>query len=153
MEYASQLTQQAMHYVSSLIVHGVFERFPNLHFAIKEYGVTWLPTVMWRLDQEYETLKRESPWVKRLPSEYIREHIRLSTQPIESSPQSGGTAEFLATVPGIEDMLCFSSDFPHYSMDQPGFIARLLPREWHRKVFLENACEMYGWDVPAEAAA
>jgi predicted TIM-barrel fold metal-dependent hydrolase len=153
MEYVSQLTQQAMHYVSSLIVHGVFEKFPSLHFLIKEYGVTWLPTVMWRLDQQYDRLRCESPWVKKLPSEYIKQHIKLSTQPIEASPKFGGTAKLLSTIDGIEELLCFSTDFPHYSMDQPSYIARLLPQEWHRRVFLENACSIYGWSAPEEESA
>ena len=153
-EAQSQFTQQAHHYISSLITGGTFEKFPTLKFVIKEYGVAWLPYVMWRLDQNYDLLKHESPWVKRWPSEYIRSNIKLSTQPFEESPEGKGVvAEFLSTVDGIEDLLCFSSDYPHYSMDDPTYVARLLPAAWHRKVFCENACASYGWRAPVEAAA
>jgi predicted TIM-barrel fold metal-dependent hydrolase len=148
-EYLSQASQQAMHYISSLIVHGTFERHPNLHIIIKEFGVAWLPALMWRLDDSYELLRRESPWVKRRPSEVIHDHVRLSTQPIEESPDSrGALAELLVTVDGVEDMLCFSSDYPHATMDEPGFVARQLPRAWHRKLFCDNACAAYGWTPP-----
>lgn len=149
LEYASQCSQQAMHYISSFIVHGVFEKYPGLHVMIKEYGVAWLPPLMWRLDNEYECLRRESPWVKKWPSEYIRKHVKLSTQPIEESPRRDGTAEFLQIVEGIEDCLCFSTDYPHYTMDLPDYVARLLPATWHRKVFCDNACAFYGWPLPA----
>ena len=147
-EAGSQCTQQAMHYVSSLIVHGVFEKYPDLHVMIKEYGVAWLPPFLWRLDQEYELLRLESPWVKKWPSEYVRAHIKLSTQPIEDSPRRGGTVEFLELFDGIEELLCFSTDYPHQSMDYPEYIARLLPAAWHRKVFCDNACSVYGWELP-----
>jgi hypothetical protein len=150
-ESVSLWHQQAMHYISSLITHGVFEKFPDLHFTFKEYGVAWLPSLMWRLDENYASLKRESPWVRDLPSNYIRRNIRLSTQPIESSPNARGLADYLGTVEGIEDILCFSSDYPHFSMDEPAFLARQLPKEWHRKIFCENACNVFGWKLPDEA--
>jgi uncharacterized protein len=153
-EAQSQFTQQAQHYISSLISGGTFEKFPSLKFVIKEYGVAWLPYVMWRLDQDYDLLRHESPWVKRWPSDYIRSNIKLSTQPFEESPDGKSVvADFLANVDGIEDLLCFSSDYPHYSMDDPTYVARLLPAAWHRKVFCDNACASYGWQAPVEAVA
>jgi predicted TIM-barrel fold metal-dependent hydrolase len=145
--------QTAMHYVSSLIVHGVFEKFPNLKFVIKEYGISWLPWLMWRLDQEYELLKRETPWVKRLPSEYIRDHIKVSTQPIETGARNSDVATYMSSVEGIEDLLCFSTDYPHGTMDDPLYAARIFPNEWHRKIFCDNACRSYGWTPPVEAPA
>ena len=145
----SQYSQQASHYLSSLIVHGVFEKYPNLRFIIKEYGLGWLPAVLWRLDAEYTMLKRESPWVRRLPSEILLQHVKLDTQPFEDSPDDRhGLATLLSTVDGVEDMLCFATDYPHGSMDEPGYVARRLPSEWHSKVFCVNACEVYGWSVP-----
>jgi predicted TIM-barrel fold metal-dependent hydrolase len=148
-EAVSQFGQQAMHYISSLIVHGVFEKYPTLHFTFKEYGISWLPYLMMRLDQNYELLRYESPWVKKLPSDYIREHVKVSTQPIEESPDDeNGVAKLLDTIDGMEDLLCFSSDYPHYSTDEPDFVARQLPAKWHRKVFCDNACVAFGWTPP-----
>jgi predicted TIM-barrel fold metal-dependent hydrolase len=92
----------------------------------------------------------ESPWVKRWPSEYIHDHIKLSTQPVEAGPRAAkGWVDLMATVDGIEDILCFSSDYPHYSFDDPLHIAQILPEGWINKIFFENACETYGWDFPA----
>jgi uncharacterized protein len=150
-EELSQWSQQAMHYISSLIVHGVFEKYPNLHVVFKEYGVAWLPSLMLRLDDHTDLLRRESPWVKRWPSEYIQKHIKVSTQPIEESPDGRSRLiDLLQTVDGMDDVLCFSTDYPHWSMDEPEYVARLLPTPWLRKVFCDNACVAFNWRPPAD---
>lgn len=149
-EFASLQSQQAQHHISSFIVHGVFEKFPSLHLVVKEYGIAWLPSLIWRLDQYYDMLRLESPWVKKRPSEYIHEFVKLATQPIETSPDSAsGLAEILQTVDGMEDILCYSSDYPHITFDDPDYVARQLPNGWERKVFCDNACSAYGWKPPA----
>jgi predicted TIM-barrel fold metal-dependent hydrolase len=146
--FGSQITQQAHHYISSMIVHGVFEKYPDTRVLVEEYGIAWLPWLMWRLDEQYGRLREESPWVKKWPSEYIRKHIKLSTQPIEDVAKTSDLAELLQMVDGIEDLLCFSSDYPHHTMDDPSYAARVFPKSWHHKIFLENACRTYNWDLP-----
>ena len=39
---------------------------------------------MWRLDKNWKGLRREVPWVDRLPSEMIRESVRLTAQPLDA---------------------------------------------------------------------
>jgi predicted TIM-barrel fold metal-dependent hydrolase len=148
-EHVSQLGQGGMNYVSSFVVHGVFEKFPTLRVLMVEYGLAWIPTLLWRLDREYPMLRSESPWVRRLPSEYILDHISFSTQPIEESPDDkNGLSDLLATIDGIENNLCFSTDYPHITMDDPHYVARLLPTAWQSKVFFENACRVYNLPAP-----
>jgi predicted TIM-barrel fold metal-dependent hydrolase len=142
------MAQEAMHHITSFIVHGVFEKYPTLKVIVKEFGVSWLPYLMWRLDDRYDLLKLESPWVKRWPSEYIRDHVLLDTQPLEESPDPKGLHEALSTVDGIDEMLCFATDYPHLSFDDPNYVARKLPSEWSRKVMCDNASAAYGWAPP-----
>jgi predicted TIM-barrel fold metal-dependent hydrolase len=52
----------------------------------------------------------------------------------------------------MEDMLCFSTDYPHLTFDDPNYIARLLPAEWHSKIFFDNAVDFFGWQSDAKAA-
>jgi len=147
----SQGSQQAMHYISSLLVHGVFEQWPGLRLLLAEYGIGWLPYAMWRLDQTYPLLKLESPWVKRLPSEVIREHVRVSTQPLEEDfGDRSGLFDLLSCIDGVERLLCFSSDYPHWTMDEPDYVARRLPEAWRPLVMNDNACELF--DLPVRAA-
>ncbi len=63
--------------------HGVFDKYPELRVTMIESSWTWVPSTMWRLDHNYRSLRREVPWVKRMPSSYIREQVRFTTQPME----------------------------------------------------------------------
>jgi predicted TIM-barrel fold metal-dependent hydrolase len=137
----------AMHHVTSLIVHGVFEKWPTTKVVIKEHGTAWLPYLMWRLDRNYETLKLESKWVKKWPSEYIREHIKLGSQPLEEMPDPNDLKKLYLSV-DMEDLLCFATDYAHTGFDDPNNIVRRLPDGWARKVMCDNACEHYGWTPP-----
>ena len=52
-----------------------------------EAGFGWLPALGLAARQALERLRDEVPHLKRLPSEYIREHVWLTTQPMEE-PES-----------------------------------------------------------------
>lgn len=145
LEWHTLIAQPMQHHLVSMITHGVFEKFPKLHILFIEIGVTWLPWLMWNMDAMYPLLKSESPWVKRLPSEYMRQHIRLTTQPLEMSPSGQAFIDLLSSVDGIDDMICFASDYPHWDTDDPRFVINRFPRHWRAKIFYNNAAKMYGW--------
>ena len=102
----------------SLVTEGVFDRFPSLRVVLVESGVSWLPSLLWRLDKEWKGLRKEVPWVRRLPSEYIREHVRLTTQPLDIPANGGRFSDILDQI-GSDDMLLFASDFPHWHSAAP----------------------------------
>lgn len=129
--------------VISLVAEGVFDRFPALRVALIESGVTWLPSLMWRLDKEWKGLRKEVPWVRRLPSEYIREHVRLTTQPFDFPLDNAELGEIVEQFSG-DSLLMFATDFPHWHTDAPvdAFLNQLTP-EAGRKILRDNAAEFY----------
>jgi uncharacterized protein len=143
------LCETGMGHVASLIAHGVFERWPNLRFVLIECGVAWLPAILWRLDADYKALRKETPWLERLPSEYARDHIRLTTQPLEQAPDKRHLWSVLEAIDG-EHTLLFASDYPHWDFDDPTQVP--LPPEWKPRIFGENARELYGLPVAREHA-
>jgi predicted TIM-barrel fold metal-dependent hydrolase len=149
----------ALH-IASMIMHGVFERHPKLKLLISECGLFWVPWLATTLDDRYDLMRRESRWVRKRPSEYMRERTRYATQPIEATPADREEmVDYLKVVDGIEEMLCFSTDYPHWDSDMPSYIRSILPKSWHDKVFRENGLDVFrlpsrGADrVPAAATA
>jgi uncharacterized protein len=122
----------------SLIVEGVFDRFANLRVALVEGGWTWLPSLMWRIDKDWKGLRREVPWNTRPPSEYIHERMRLTLQPIDAPPDR---LLQLLTQLGSDDMLLYSSDYPHW---HDAVLPEDLDKTLARKILRDNAAAFYG---------
>ncbi len=129
--------------VTSLVIEGVFERIPGLRVVLVEGGLAWLPALCWRLDKHWRRLRDEVPHVRRLPSEYVREHIWVTTQPIEEPERPEDLAETLAWIGW--DRVMFSTDYPHWDQDDPRYAVRTaLPERETRMLFRENAFALYG---------
>ncbi|WHY59677.1 amidohydrolase family protein [Cytobacillus firmus] len=141
-EWHSTLPIIAMREIPSLVFEGVFERFPNLKFAFIEYGFAWLAHIMWRLDKNWKGLRQEVPWLKTLPSEYIRRHIRIGTQPIEEPFKPNHLLELIQMLKA-EDMLLFCSDYPHWDGDNLQRIFLRFPEELKNKIYYENALNTF----------
>lgn len=139
LEWHTLLQQPTLTHFASFIVHGTFEKFPTLKFLLTETGVAWVPSYLWSLDSHYDVLRAESDAVRRLPSEYFRQHVKLSTQPLELTPRKGQLIELLEAFGGMDELLCFSSDYPHWDADDPFNVASRLPKAWLPKLFYENA--------------
>lgn len=126
-----------------LVTHGVFEKYPELRVVMLESGWTWLPSLMWRFDYNYASLRREVPWVKRTPSEYIRDHVRLSTQPMEYPDDPNHLYRMFEMI-GSDEVLVFSTDYPHWDFDSPMRVfPSTFPKEIREKILYNNARNFY----------
>lgn len=143
MEWHNILPTNYMAHINSLVCEGVFEKFPTLRFVAIEGGIAWMPHLMWRMDKNYKALRSQTPWLRRLPSETIREHIKVTTQPIEEpeNPQHLLQIFEMIDAPG---MILFSSDYPHWDFDNPRMALPPLPKELKERIFWRNAAELYG---------
>ena len=135
----------------SFIAHGVFEKFPGLKLVLIEGGSAWIPSLLWRFDTEYKGLRREVPWLRRLPSEYFAEHVWVTTQPLEIAPDKDDAVALLRSM-NLQDHLVYSSDYPHWDADEIDYLSTRIPTDWHARIFFDNACRLYGWD-PQELRA
>jgi predicted TIM-barrel fold metal-dependent hydrolase len=142
-EWHTGLSQVFHANVTSLVCHGVFERFPTLKVVITEGGFAWLPDVLWRLDKNVKGLRDEVPWIRRLPSEYIFEHVRFTSQPF-IEPRRPEHLHALCDIVRADQTLMFSSDYPHWDFDDPARALSWLPEHVARRVRAENAIDLYG---------
>jgi uncharacterized protein len=150
-DHTGFIFSNAVH-VASLIYEGVFERFPKLKFVTVEGGWSWAIALGWRLDSTWRVMKREVPDLQRLPSEYMHEYIWHTTQPMEEPEHLSWLPEALERS-GVQDRLMFSTDYPHWDFDSPiDSIPDTIPEETRRKIFYQNACDLYGLSVDEPVA-
>ena len=94
--------------VSDLILNGVFDRHPGLRIGIVELSSIWVPQFQLMLDGAFDFTSRLNgrpnvPLTRR-PTEYVRDHVRVSSFSYEDPRR-------LTELSGDLFMLC--SDFPH----------------------------------------
>jgi predicted TIM-barrel fold metal-dependent hydrolase len=142
-EWHSGLSQVFQANLISLVCHGVFERFPALKVVLTEGGLGWIPDVMWRLDKNVKGLRDEVPWIRRLPSEYVVDHVRFTTQPLPE-PKRRRHLHMLCEIAEAGRTLMFSSDYPHWDFDDPRHALTALPADIRDRVRAQNAVETYG---------
>ncbi len=128
----------------SMVIEGVFEKFPKMKLVLCEGGIAWLAHTIWRMDKNFKALRSSAPWLRRAPSEYVFDHVRLTTQPLEE-PQFAEQLLAIFEIVKAEKTLMFATDFPHWDFDDPN---RALPRqidaEMRKKILYDNAAELYG---------
>ena len=146
--YIEEMTEhatgaQAM--VTSMIMEGIFERWPELKIVLIECGFGWLPALGWRLDKLWRKMRDEVPHLRRPPSEYIREHFYVSTQPMEEPEDLSHVLDAMRWI-GF-DRILFATDYPHWDFDDPVMaIPPSLAEEQRRMIFAGNARTVYRLD-------
>lgn len=126
----------------SIVIGGVPVRFPKLKFVFMEGGVTYIPWLMQRMDDEYVKRGFEAPLLSKFPSAYMNEFY-YTTQPIESANKFGlkGFLEMF----DYENRLVYASDYPHWDFDAPSAIYDLpfLSETARKKILGENAARAF----------
>ena len=129
--------------LTSLVAEGAFDRFPQLRVSLVESGFAWLPAFMWRFDKAWRGLRREVPWTRRLPSEYLREHVRVALQPVDGPPDPGELERVIDQL-GSDQLLMFSSDYPHrHSSEGLAALPSGLDPSLADRLLAENARDHY----------
>jgi predicted TIM-barrel fold metal-dependent hydrolase len=128
--------------LTSLITEGVFAKFPDLTFALMESGITWLPGYLWRLTKFWKGLRSEVPWVSDPPSTIVRERVRLTLQPFDAPPEPETLVRFMDHM-GSDDLLLFSTDYPHWQFEGLDAIPAGLDPALARKIMVDNPLRTY----------
>ncbi|WP_284645065.1 amidohydrolase family protein [Paenibacillus silviterrae] len=145
-ESRSARPQVMMAHLASFLFEGTFERFPTLKVLLQEAGVLWVVPYLWKLDQIWMEERIQLPWMKKSPSEYFHEHVRMSTQPFEATPNRQIFDLSMKSM-FAEKTLMYCSDYPHWDFDSPmQALPKLDDALWDRVLYY-NAAEFYGLPV------
>lgn len=144
LEYHTGMSQTFSAHLISLVCHGVFEEFKDLKVVFIEGGLAWIPPLLWRLDRAWKKLKSENPRLTRAPSEYVRGHFWMTTQPIEEPPRPEQFLRLLGEL-AMPGHLLFATDYPHWDFDHPDHsLPATLAPELTRMIRRDNARALYG---------
>ena len=127
--------------IAFFIAEGVFQKFPGLKLVCSEAGFTWLPTLLWRANKEWRGIRAEVPWVKRPPADILRAHVRFTLQPVEA-PDAATLARTLEHI-GSDEVLLFSTDYPHWHFEGEDALPDGLPAETMRRMLVDNPLATY----------
>src|ERR1051326_3274361 len=120
---------------------GVLERHPRLRVAFLEANASWLPFLLWRMDEHYEWLgdvfARE---LTMAPSEYFKRQCFVSVE-CDEEPIKG-----VLDLMGVDNVV-FSTDFPHPDCKYPRGVERFLelplPDDAKRAILWDNCSRYY----------
>jgi len=145
---------------TQLLLSGVFERHPNLKFAITEQGCAWMPPMLRQFDyligqirdtgRTGEMRYSDEQKLPKLASEYFAQNVWMGVS------QPGGDDAASIEKIGV-DRFMWGSDFPHNEGTFPFTREHLrqrfsgVPEATMRKVLAGNAAELYGFDLDALA--
>ncbi|MRJ75471.1 amidohydrolase family protein [Aeromicrobium sp. SMF47] len=131
----------AANQVMSLIFDGVFDRFPTLNIILIEHAFTWILPLMWRMDAIYAARGAETG-LKKKPSDYVKDHIWFTTQPLDYPEDKLELTHALEWMEA-DKLLLFSSDYPHWTFDEPRWVAKHMPEHMREKIMFQNAIDLY----------
>lgn len=139
-----------MSQIVSLVCQGVPEKLPDLDIVFMESGITYLPGLMTRLDEEYLKRPEEAPLLEKKPSEYITDFY-YGTQLLETSAETSYLEKCFDMVG--TDGLMFASDYPDWDYDRPTTVINFpfLSEADKWQILSENAQEVFDlWHLGAD---
>ena len=132
--------------LSTLVLGGVLERFPQLMIVFAECEVGWLPHWMQRMDHaQHKFGAMMDTKLTMTPSEYIRRQVWLT---FLDDPVGAASYEAVG-----QDTFMWGSDFPHTDSTWPNsrsVIARnfdSVPDSIATKILHDNAAKLYHIDL------
>jgi predicted TIM-barrel fold metal-dependent hydrolase len=92
--------------LTAMVMGGVFERVPDLHFGIIEFGAQWLGPLVERMDLHAALMTKVGVGLPLKPSEYVARNVRVT--PFWSEPVDRYIERY-----GLTETMMFSTDYPH----------------------------------------
>ena len=132
--------------LAELILGGVLERHPDLKVLLMEVSCSWLPWLLWRMDDKWEMSRPDLEiQLSMPPSDYFRRQCYAEVEPDEH------IAKYVIDHIGADNLL-FSTDYPHSDSLFPKAVDTFLAMpgispEDKRRILWDNGARLFGLDV------
>ncbi len=135
---------EAMNASLSMIVQGVFERFPRLRCSYMEAGCGWLPSWLHRIDEHLELSgAAEFPDLTMSATDYFKRNCWITTEC--EDPFVADVIRWLG-----DERILWESDFPHPDSKYPhttmefmNLAPKLISMDSKAKILWDNAVDFY----------
>jgi predicted TIM-barrel fold metal-dependent hydrolase len=84
----------------------------------------------------------EVPWLDRPPAAMVRDQVRLTTQPLDAPPDPADLERVLDQI-GSDEMLLFSTDYPHWRFDGADALPARFPARLIEALAVRNPLATY----------
>jgi predicted TIM-barrel fold metal-dependent hydrolase len=138
-------------HLATLIIEGMFGRHPGLRFVFADGGYDILTPLMWRLDTFWMSMRDQTPWVDRYPSEYLPDHVRFCSSAFDG-PTDASLAERWLDFTDKANLLMYGSSYPHWSTSTADDVVAGLGDAQREKVLWRNASDLYGVAAATEGS-
>jgi predicted TIM-barrel fold metal-dependent hydrolase len=149
--YAAFMPLNSFVHLATLIIEGMFGRHPDLRFVFADGGYDILTPLMWRLDTFWMSMRDQTPWVDRYPSEYLRDQVRFCSSAFDGPTDESQTERWLDYTDKA-DLLMYGSSYPHWSTSSPHAVVAGLNGAQAEKVLWRNASDLYGVAAEVEGS-
>jgi predicted TIM-barrel fold metal-dependent hydrolase len=106
---------------------------------------------MWRLDTFWLSMRDQTPWVDRYPSDYLPAHVRFCSSSFDGPTDPGQTQRWMQ-FSGKTDLLMYGSSYPHWSTSGPEDAVAGLDSAQRDSVLWRNAADLFRLATPAEGS-
>jgi predicted TIM-barrel fold metal-dependent hydrolase len=133
---------EAQSAIVSMIVRGVYERFPKLRCAYMEAGCGWLPSWLHRIDEQLEMAGRvNTKGLSMTATEYFARNCWVSTE--SEDRYASDVIRWMG-----DRHIVFETDFPHPDSKYPHSVKTFLglkelTAENKRNILWDNAVDLY----------
>ncbi len=141
--FASYQPAGFVSHLASFMVHGVLDRLPDLCLVFADGGYDLCGPLLWRLDKDYRPMRGDMPWMKRLPSAYLREHVRFIAHRLEGPDDPRVLDEWLGMA-DAEHLLLYGSNYPSWDFLHPNAAFPGVENGVRERILAGNADDLYG---------
>jgi predicted TIM-barrel fold metal-dependent hydrolase len=130
------------YHLANILSEPLLQEVPDAVFVFSDGGADILTPFIWKLDTLWLSMRDQTPWVERKPSEYLLDHVRVGFSRIDGDRGAVPDRDWLAQT-GKDDLIMYASNYPFWWRSRPGDLPDGLTEEQTEKLLWRNAEKLY----------